>query len=134
VQPRLLVAVLVVERHVHLDRLVAVGAEVVQRRLQRRVEAAPDLAGPAHQQHQLLLVEADAQLVGFQALHVGERVRVEILEPGRQRLLDLLAGDPFEDGDVGVHVDFEPHETKPHRTGVQFITRGRQLCGGSGVE
>jgi hypothetical protein len=105
----LLLPVLLIQREFHLDRLVAVGPEVLERGLQRGMEAAADLARPAHEQQQFLLVEADARLVRLQALHVGEAVGVEVLEPGRAGLLDLLARDPFEHGNVGVNVDFEPH-------------------------
>jgi branched-chain amino acid transport system permease protein len=75
----------------------------------RRVEAAADLAGPADVEHQLLLVVLEAGLVGLDALHVGEAVGVEVLEPRRERLLDLALGDAFEDGNVGVDMDFVPH-------------------------
>ena len=48
-------------------------------------------------------------LVGLQALHVGEAVGVEILEQRRERLLELAPRDAFENGDVGVEMDFVPH-------------------------
>jgi len=67
---------------------------------------------------------AKARLLGFQALHVGEGVGVEVLQPGRERLLDLLAGNPFEDRDIGVDVDFEPHGG-PLRNRACSLSRGR---------
>jgi hypothetical protein len=33
-----------------------------------------------------------------------------------------------------VNVDFEPHGTKPHKTGVQFITRQAQQSARPGVQ
>src|SRR5574341_250468 len=50
---RLLLAVLVVEREIDLDRFVAVGADPLERRFERAVEAAADLAGPAHGEQKL---------------------------------------------------------------------------------
>ena len=108
-QLRLLVAVLVVNGKVDLDRLVAIGAEVLERLLERGMEAAADLAGPADVEDQLLLVVLDAGLVGLEALHVGEAVGVQILEPRRERLLDLAPRHAFEDRNIGVDVDFVPH-------------------------
>src|SRR6185295_6489871 len=108
-QLRLLLAVLEIGGDVDLDRLVAVGAEVLERRLERTVKAAADLAGPAEVQQQVLLVVADAGLVGLQALHVGEAVRVQVFEQRRESLLELALGDAFENRDVRVDVDFEPH-------------------------
>src|SRR5678815_1577900 len=46
-EPRFLLAVLVVHGDVDLDRLVAQRPEVLERRVERAVEAAADLAGPA---------------------------------------------------------------------------------------
>ncbi len=60
-QLRLLVAVLVVERQVDFHRLVAVRAQVLERGVERGVEAAADLAGPAREQHQLLLAAVGVQ-------------------------------------------------------------------------
>jgi hypothetical protein len=108
-QLRFLVAVLLVHGELDLDRLVAIGADVFQRRIERRVEAAADLAGPADVEDQLLLVVLDAGLVGLEAFHVGDAVGIEVLEPGRERLLDLAPGNTFENGNIGVNVDFEPH-------------------------
>ena len=121
-QPGLLLAVVVVERHVDLDRLVAKRAEVLESALERAMEAAPDLSGPADQQHQLLVVKAQAGLFGLGALRVDERLGVQIVEPGRQRLFDLLLRHAFEDRDVSVDVYFHPHGGFPGERGVQFIT------------
>src|SRR5207302_317630 len=104
-----LLAVVVIRRDVDLDRLVAVGPEVLERDIERRVEAAADLAGPADGEDQLLLLVLDARLVGLEAFHVAQAVGVEILEQRRERLLDLAPRDAFEDGNVGVDVDFMPH-------------------------
>ena len=71
-QPRFLLAVVVIQRHVDLDRLVAQGAEVLERALVRGVKAAADLSGPADEQHQLLIIEAQPGLLGLDALRVGE--------------------------------------------------------------
>ena len=73
------------------------------------VEAAADLARPAHGEEKLLLVELDAGLVGLEALHIGESVGVEILEQRRERLLELPPRDAFENGNIGVEMDFVPH-------------------------
>ena len=73
------------------------------------MEAAADLAGPAHGEQQLLLVVAEARLVGLEALHLGKAVGVEILEQRRERLLELPARDAFENGNIGVEMDFVPH-------------------------
>src|ERR1043165_6703382 len=108
-QPRLLLAVLVVHGQVDLDRLVAQRTEAAERGLKRAVEAAADLARPADGEQQLLLVELEARLVGLEALHVGEPVCVEVVEQRHQRLLDLPAGDAFENGNVGVQVNFVAH-------------------------
>src|SRR5512138_1756430 len=108
-QLRLLLAVLEVGGDVDLDRLVAIGAEVLERGLERAVEAAADLAGPAEVQQQVLLVVADARLVGLQALHVGQAVGVQVFEQRRECLLELALGDAFENRYVRVDVDFEPH-------------------------
>src|SRR5438874_3154139 len=87
----------------------SVRPEILERGIERRMEAAADLAGPAHGEDQLLLVELDARLVRLEALHVAQAVGVEILEQRRERLLDLAPRDAFEDGNVGVDVDFMPH-------------------------
>ena len=89
-------------REVDLDRLVAIRAEVLERGLERAVEAAADLAGPAQVEQQVLLVEADAGLVGLQALHVGEAVGVQVLEQRRESLLELALGDAFENRNIRV--------------------------------
>jgi hypothetical protein len=122
-QPRFLLAVVVVQRHVHFDRLVAERAEILERALERGVEAAADLSGPADEQQQLLVVEAQARFFGLDALRVSERFGVEIVEPRRQRLLDLLLRYAFEDRDVCVDVYFHPHGGFPGIEDVQFITR-----------
>src|SRR6185295_8336598 len=105
----LLLAVLEIGGDVDLDRLVAIGAEVLERGFERAVKAAADLAGPAEIQQQVLLVEADARLVGLQALHVGEAVGVQVFEQRRESLLELALGNAFENRYVRVDVDFEPH-------------------------
>jgi len=89
-QARLLLAVRVVQGQLDLDRLVAQRPQVLERGLEGRVEAAAGLAGPAQEQQEVLLVEAQAGFVLLQALHVGEAVGVEIVQQGRERLLDLL--------------------------------------------
>jgi hypothetical protein len=73
------------------------------------MEAAADLAGPADVEDQLLLVVLDARLVGLDALHVGEAVGVQVLEPRRERLLELAPRDAFENRNIGVDVHFMPH-------------------------
>src|SRR6202008_4404658 len=108
-QLRLLLAVLVVEREVDFHRLVAVRPEAVESGFEHAVEAAPDLAGPAHGENQLLLVVLDAGLVGLEALHVGEAVGVEVLEQRRERLLELTPRNALENRNVGVEVNFVPH-------------------------
>src|SRR5262249_2686380 len=59
-QARFLLAVVVIERELDLDRLVAEGAQVLERGLERSVETPAGLAGPAQEQHQVLFVEAQA--------------------------------------------------------------------------
>src|SRR4051812_35503433 len=54
-QLRFLVAVLVVDRQVDLDCLVAVRPEVGERLLERRMETPANLAGPADVEDELLL-------------------------------------------------------------------------------
>src|SRR5262249_26164945 len=119
-EPRLLLPVRLVQRELDLHCLVAERSEVLQRLLQHAVETAADLACPAQQQHELLLVEADAGLVLLEALHVDDAVSVQVFEPGRERLLDLPLRHAFQDRDVGVHVHFHSHGVVSRGDGRAF--------------
>ena len=77
------------------------------------MEAAADLAGPAQREQHVLLVVLQARLVGLETLHVGEAVGIKILEQRRERLLQLPLGDAFENGNIGMNMDFEPHGERP---------------------
>src|SRR3954470_15836727 len=99
---RLLLTVLVMHGDVDFDRLVAKRAERLERRLERAVEAAADLAGPADVKDQFLLVVLEAGLVLLEALHVGEAVGVKVLEERREGLLELTARNTFENWNIGV--------------------------------
>jgi len=73
------------------------------------MEAAADLAGPAHQEHEFLLVETQTGFLLLEAFDVGEALGIEVLEQRRKRLLDLLSGNAFEHRDVSVQVHFHAH-------------------------
>src|SRR5690349_5620035 len=106
---RLLLAVLVIDGDVDLDCLVAIRPDVVERGLERAMEAATDFAGPADVEDELLLVVLEARLVLLEALDVGEPVGVQVLEERPESLLELSPRDAFENRNIGVEMHFVPH-------------------------
>jgi len=106
---RLLFAVLVIDRDVDLDGLVAKRPDVLKRGFERAMEAAADLAGPADVEDEFLLVVLEAGLVLLEALQLRDAVGVELLEQRRERLLELAPRDALENRDVGVEMHFVPH-------------------------
>jgi hypothetical protein len=123
-QPRFLLAVVQVQRDLDLNRLVAQRPEVLERALERRMEAAAGFARPAHQEHELLLVVAQAGLLGLEALDVGKPLGVEVVEQRRDGMLDLLFRHAFEHRDVGVQVHFHAHGGFSRGTGCAFYHAG----------
>jgi hypothetical protein len=74
-----------------------------------RLEAAADFARPAEVHDAFLGIEGKARLLAFEAVSVGDRVDVEVIEPGAQRLVDLRRADTFAYENAAVHVDFGSH-------------------------
>src|SRR5262249_21305798 len=106
---RLLLAVLVIDGEVDLDRFVAIRPDALERGFERAMEAATDFTGPADIEDQLFLVVLEARLVLLEALDVSEAVGVQVLEERREGLLELPPRDTFENRNIGVEMHFVPH-------------------------
>src|SRR5512134_3997130 len=135
----LVLPVVVVVAHLDLGGALGVRVEPGQRRLDRLPEGAADVAAPAELEQPLARIEHDPRLVLVDRVRVGERIFVDVLEPGLERRLDLRGGDAVAERDVAVDVAFDSHDAllalavAGGRIFPRFRTR-RQRGGRAGAE
>jgi hypothetical protein len=79
------------------------------------MEAAADFPGPAYVDGALARVENEAGFLALAAGGFGERLDVEIFEPGAQGMLDLGQTHAPAEEDAAVHMDFYTHAVTPIR-------------------
>ncbi len=107
----LVVAILRVIGDLDLGRVFRKRPDVLERLGQAVVKAAPDVAGPAHRQRALARIKLDARFLALEARRLGDRLDIEILEPGPQCILDLREAHASTEKDIAVDVDFDAHHS-----------------------
>src|SRR6266853_3333396 len=89
----LVLAVLLVVAHLDRRRLLGVGRQGFEGPLERMLEIASDVPGPADVERAAPPVEYDAGLVLMGAARVGEAIHVDVIEPVPERQLDVGLAD-----------------------------------------
>src|SRR5437879_375965 len=105
----LVLAVLLVIAHLDRRRLFGVGRQRFEGLLERMLEIASDVSGPADVERAAAPVKYDAGLVLMGAARIGEAIDVDVIEPASERKLDVSLADAALQQHRAVNMNFSMH-------------------------
>src|SRR6266513_4323527 len=109
----LVLAVLLVIAHLDRRRLLGVGRQRFEGPLERMLEIASDIPGPADVERAAAPVEYDARLVLMGAARIGKAIHVDVIEPVSERKLDVSLADAALQQHRAVNMNFSVHWPAP---------------------